>query len=653
MKYGIKQAALVLCAAALLSTAACGKSGDTSQTTSSPAWESAGTQSSQSTTHRSQDTIKSSQSATRITLSGGTASVEGEGATAEGGVVAITSGGLYTVSGALEDGRVIVNAPGEEVTLTLEGADITCSYGSPLYIYKAGTATLRLGEGAENSLTDGSAYTYDDSYSSQAEDEPNACLYSKADLVIEGTGQLKVEANHDNGITSKDTLVISGSTLSVSAVGNGINGKDSNTIDSASITVSCGGDAIRSTNDTDSGLGWVNISRSTLELTAGEDGIQAETALTLSDGSYTITTGGGSGGEVSEDTGAKGIKAGTTLTLTGGDYTLNCADDAIHSNGEATVSGGNYTISTGDDALHAEEALKISDGEIQVLSSYEGLEGKTVELSGGTVRIQSSDDGVNAASGTEGGFGGSPDCHIDISGGCLVVEAGGDGLDSNGSITLSGGTVIVSSTGRADGALDYDGSFDLSGGTLLAVDGGGMPQAPSSASQYTVSLGFDSTLPEGTFVSLAGGEESFVFELPIAANHMVVSLPGLARGGEYTVSYGGDYSGETVDGICSGGVYSGGTELTKLTLEEYLTTYGSQGMEGMGGRPGGMMGGIPGEGWGGTPPEGAPDGRMPEDWQGPGERGGGPKPGEGPENSGSFPAAGREAADSCQPAGSS
>ncbi len=557
--------------------------------------------------------------ATAITLSGSGASVDGEGASAEGSVVTITAAGVYAVSGTLEDGRIIVNAPKEEVTVALNGADITCSYSSPLYIYKAGTATVHLMEGTENALTDGAAYTYGDEYSSAADEEPNACLYSKADLVIEGAGKLNVTANCDNGITGKDTLQIYDGSISVQAVNNGINGKDSNTIDSAAIAVTCGGDAIRSTNDTDGTLGWVSVSNSTLNLAAGEDGIQAETALTMSDGSYTVTSGGGSGVQPSDDASAKGLKAGTALTLTGGTYALDCSDDAIHSNGDVTVSGGAYTISTGDDALHADEALSVSGGEINILTSYEGLEGTSVSVSGGTIRIVSSDDGVNAAGGADGsGFGGfgrgnsfgsgNSDSYIDISGGYLVVKAGGDGLDSNGTAAMSGGTVIVSSTGQGDGALDYDGSFILSGGTLLAASSGNMSQAPSEASQYTVSLGFGSTLAAGTYVSLAGQDQSVVLELPTDASHIVFSSPELEGGAAYAVSYGGTYSGQSVDGICSGGAYSGGTDLAELTLSDYITVYGSGGM---GGRPGGPKGDAPGAGRGEPPAEGIDPGLRP------------------------------------------
>ena len=396
------------------------------------------------------------------------------------------------------------------------------------------------------------------------------------------------------------------------SLGNGINGKDSNTIDSAAITVTSGGDAIRSTNDTDAALGWIRISNSTLELTAAEDGIQAETAVVMSSGTYSITTGGGYEGEMADDASAKGIKAGTAVNLVSGIYTLDCCDDGVHSNGDVTVSGGVYTVSSGDDAFHADETLAVDGGEINILASYEGLEGTAVNITGGKIELVSSDDGVNAGGGADGsgfmGCGGgnnfgSTDSNslVNITDGYLVVHAGGDGLDSNGSMTMTGGTVIVTSTGRGDGALDYDRSFTLSGGTLLAIGAGSMPQAPSEATQNTVFLNLDTTLPAGTYLALLGDGREFVSELPVDAANVVFSSPDLKDGATYTVSYGGAYSGDSTDNVCSGGSYSGGTQLTELTLTESITRYGNASMGG--GNRGQMPGGEKPE----RPPDGNPD----------------------------------------------
>lgn len=602
MKFRTRAAALTLCAALLVFLLSACSAEETNDSVGS---------STESTTTPAPDDLSTSDTASprtpaaldltgaaSITLSGGTVQIDGSGASESGGVITITAGGTYAVSGILDEGRIIVNAPGADVTLALNGASITCSYGSPLYVYRSSSTTIHLVEGTENTLADGESYTFADSLSSAAEEEPNACLYSKSDLIIQGAGALAVEANYNNGLTSKDTLEIYDAVIAVTAVNHGINGKDSNTVDSATISVTCGGDAIRSTNDSDSNLGWVSISNSTLNLTAGEDGIQAETWAALSSVSCTVISGGGSAVTPNEDVSAKGIKAGTTLTLASGVYTLDCSDDVLHANGDVTISGGIYTISTGDDAFHADGTLTVSGGQINVLKSYEGLEGSDVNISGGEITIVSSDDGVNAAGGADasgfGGFGGmggpfsgAGDYTITISGGSLHVTAGGDGLDSNGNIVMSGGTVLVSSSGGADGALDYESSFTLTGGLLFAASAGNMAQAPTDPEQYALSV--SSSLSAGTYLQfLTGGGTEYVFQLPSSAVHVVFSAPDLSSGDTCAVSYDGSYTGSADGMLCTGGTYSGGTLLTELTISDALTTYGQVGRGGS--RGGNMIG---------------------------------------------------------------
>jgi hypothetical protein len=560
----------------------------------------------------SDDYTRTGSASAVITLSGDSASADGSGVSISGSVVTITSGGTFTVSGTLNDGQIIVDAKGEDVVLTLNGADITCSWSSPLYIYKSESTTVTLADGTKNSLTDAAAYTYSDTYSSAADEEPNACLYSKSDLVINGSGTLTVNANFKNGITSKDTLKITAATLVVNAVNHGINGKDCCVVSGADLTVVSGGDALRSTNDTDATLGWIGISDSTLNLTSGEDGIQAETSLSIESGTFTITAGGGSSQSPSDDTSTKGIKAGTDLEISGGTFTIDSSDDAVHCNGSLTVSGGTFTVSSGDDGFHSDETLTISGGAISVAKSYEGIEGTAIVISGGEIQVVSSDDGLNAAGGADssgfGGFGSAnqfaasdgTESTITISGGSIYVNAGGDGVDSNGSITMTDGTLIVfGPTDDSNGSLDYNNTFTLSGGTLLAAGSSGMAQSPSDLSEYAVSVTADSTLTAGTVVEISWGSGSFVFEIQKDTKNIVFACPDIQSGDTVTVTAGGTYSGAFANGVGSGGACSGGTEIASLSVSDYLTSYGQVGVGGsMGGgtfgNPGGSMSGAPG-----------------------------------------------------------
>ena len=509
--------------------------------------------------------------ATVIIFSGETASVSGSGATAEGGVATVSAAGTYVLRGT-GAGRVIVNAKKQDVVLVLENLNLTCSYGSPLYI-KSSSTTVYLADGSENALTDGEVYTYDNEYSSAEDEEPNACLYSKSDLIIAGSGKLIVTANQNNGITGKDTLKIDGATVVVTAKNHGINGKDSLTIRAAKITVTSGGDALRSTNDYDPALGFIVIVDSDLTLTSGEDGVQAETTLTISGGTCTVTSGGGASGKVDSDTSAKGLNANGNLCLLSGAYALNCCDNAIHSNANIVIKGGTFTIATGDNGIHADENVTVSGGAITVTKSYEGIEGKSIDLTGGEISVTASDDGLNAAGGADSsgfggpGFGGgdrfgtaSSDVYIRIAGGKLYVNASGDGIDSNGNLIVSGGeTYVDGPTGNGDGALDYDGTATITGGILVAVGSSGMAQNFGTAStQGSILLNFSTGSKSAVTLTDAQGNVLVSYTPSKTYNSVVISCPGLVQGGTYTVSACGQSSSVTLSSLIYGSGMGGG-----------------------------------------------------------------------------------------------
>ena len=510
--------------------------------------------------------------ATVIIFSGETASVSGSGATAEGGVATVSAAGTYVLRGT-GAGRVIVNAKKQDVVLVLENLNLTCSYGSPLYIYKSSSTTVYLADGSENALTDGEVYAYDDEYSSAEDEEPNACLYSKSDLIIAGSGKLIVTANQNNGITGKDTLKIDSATVVVTAKNHGINDKDSLTIRAAKITVTSGGDAFRSTNDSDTALGFIVIVDSDLTLTSGEYGVQAETTLTISGGTCTVTSGGGASGKVDSDTSAKGLNANGNLCLLSGAYALNCCDDAIHSNANIVIKGGTFTIATGDNGIHANENVTVSGGAITVTKSYEGIEGKSIDLTGGEISVTASDDGLNAAGGADSsgfggpGFGGgdrfgtaSSDVYIRIAGGKLYVNASGDGIDSNGNLIVSGGeTYVDGPTGNGDGALDYDGTATITGGILVAVGSSGMAQNFGTAStQGSILLNFSTGSKSAVTLTDAQGNVLVSYTPSKTYNSVVISCPGLVQGGTYTVSACGQSSSVTLSSLIYGSGMGGG-----------------------------------------------------------------------------------------------
>ncbi len=589
-------------------------------------------------------------SATTIALAGNGATISGNGAKIDDGTVTISDAGTYILSGVLSDGQLLVDAAETDtVHLVLNGAALTNTAGAPLYIAQCEKLILTLAQGSENSLTDTENYTF-----KAGADEPDAALFSKSDLAINGSGTLTVSANYKNGIASKDNLVITNGDITVTAVNDAIRGKDSVTIADGSLNLASGGDGIKSNNDTDTALGFVIIDGGSFVISAESDGIQAETALIIADGTFEVTCGGGStvsavqsdgsmpgmpewnmggrqgaadnisdmpqGGPPSgmggmpgtqQQTAAeegtvsqKGLKGGGSVEVTGGTFTLNCVDDALHTNGDMTIFGGIFNIASDDDGLHADDELLITGGNIDITQCYEGLEGNNVTISGGAVQLTARDDGINSAGGNDGAStetfrgpgGGNANCNITITGGTVTVNAMGDGLDANGSLVIEGGLVIVNGpTNSGNGALDYDGNGTITGGTLIAAGSTGMVQVPGSDStQPVLSVIFAEMQTGGAVFNLADKNGNLILSFAPAKQfqNIVISSSQLKVGEVYTL-YSGTAGSETRTNGFAEAVDALGSALCAVTLSDMVTTISSDGSAITGGMGvGGGRGGM-------------------------------------------------------------
>ena len=511
-----------------------------------------------------------------ISLEGDAIIFEGSGATVIGTVVTITSAGTYSISGSLNDGQIIVDTQdAESVVLVLNGMDITSAASAPLYIRNAEKTVISLADGTENYVTDGAAYIFENAEI----DEPNAAVFSKDDLTINGDGSLIVTANYNNGIAGKDDLKITGGNITVNAVNDGIKGWDSIAVKAGTITVNAGGDGMQSKNAEDTAKGYIAIENGMFNVIAGLDGIQAETRLNISAGDFTITSGGGStnAAGMSSAESANGIKAGVDLAITGGTFNIDSVDDALLSNNSLTIDNGNFMLKSGDDGIHSEYSLTINGGDVSVLQSFEGLESAVITINDGNVHLVTSDDGLNA---TSGGGGGQVDgSYFYINGGYVLIDASGDGLDSNGTAIMTGGVVIVQGPAfQGNGPLDVNGEFEISGGFLIAAGSAGMPETPSTSStQNSIALVLDSTMPGGTIIHIErmDGEDILTYESPKDFQLFVFSSPELQGNTTYNIFTGGDSTGTVTDGLYSVGTYTSGTQVASVEISSSVTTFGS------------------------------------------------------------------------------
>lgn len=568
---------------------------------------------------------ESDPNSVKISLSKSAVNVTGNGVKVNGLTVTVGSSGTYLLSGELDGGEIIVDTTDKEtVILLLNGVNITSSSGPAIFVKNAEKVIITLAQNTSNTLTDSSEYNYN----ATLDDSPNAALHSKADLVLNGKGSLTVNGNYNDGINCRDTLKILSCTLNITSVDDGITGKDAVITEGAVIKINAGGDGIKSTNAEDADRGYLSLTNSTVTVVSANDALQAETNLYITGGTYNLTTGGGSANastksgkenpgwgmwgnnsdSSSEETteSAKGIKALSLVKIQSGTFSLDTSDDSIHSNNAVQIVGGTFELSSGDDGIHADTRIDIYGGEINISKSYEGIESVIINISGGNILIEASDDGININGGDGSALGGrpgqgtfTPDSSgnqlLTVSGGKLYVNASGDGLDSNGSINMTGGTVVVDGpTNDGNGALDYAGEFTISGGTLVAIGPSGMLQSLSeSSAQYSVTAGFGSSQNAGTAINLSdiSGNTILTVKARKQFSSVVISTPDIKKGTEYTVSYGGNTSSQASYGLINDNSYSGGTVLGRAKAESSVTVIGTVnsgfGMGGGGMPPGG------------------------------------------------------------------
>ena len=510
---------------------------------------------------------------TTIQLADDQSTSSGEGATIDGDVVTITTGGTYLISGTLSDGQINVTAPDtEEVHLIFDGVDITSSTTAPLLIEEADKVFVTLAEGSENTLTDkaGSTATLGTDADATSID---GTIFSKADLAFNGSGSLTIHANTNHGIVSKDELIVVSGTYNITAAGQGLSGKDAVKIKDGTFTLETGTDSIQSDNADEEGRGFVYIAGGDFTIDAEQDGIQAETLLQIDGGTFDITAGGGSANAVAKtqegmdffaqkadeeenadsdeisSTSTKGLKSVSELIVNDGTIAIDSADDSVHTDGNLILSGGSLTLTSGDDGLHADNDLQLSGSTVAITESYEGIEGKTITISDGEINVFASDDGVNVSGGdsttTEqatgpGEFASNSENTLVISGGTLTVNSSGDGLDSNGTIEISGGVTTVSGPENdGNGTIDSNGEATITGGTLMATGSSGMAVTfADSSSQASVLYGFETTYEAGSEIELSDADGTVLLSWTADKNFTSVqfSSADIAVDETYTLS---------------------------------------------------------------------------------------------------------------------
>ena len=494
-----------------------------------------------------------------------------DGVSVENGTITITSGGTYRLTGEYSGQVKIEATKTDTVRLVLDNAKITNSTGAAINVVSAAEAIIYTAAGTTNTVADEANYT------ATGDDDPDAAIYSTANLTLAGEGSLSVKGAYEEGIHTTGGLVIASGTLDVNAANTGIKGKDYVDITGGIVNVTAAQDGIKSTNTDDESLGFTRLSAGSVTVSAGDDGLKAPRTLEISGGTLNI--------EKSNE----GIEA-QYINILDGDVTVNSTDDGINASLKDSSSDTSSDTTSGT-AAAGQQTQQNQNGQAQQAPAGGGAapggnQGSTGQSGNagqaGNTGQQNSSTGQNTTNTTQnstgqntdgqsstgqnqqnmpqppagdtgqppadgampGGGGGTfevVDAAINISGGTVVVNAEGDGIDSNGTATFSGGTVTVNGpTAGGNNALDSNGDLLLNGGIVTAGSTADMFEAPSSASTSGyLKITDSSALTQGSTIQVTDSSGTVVANYKITKSGVqlvVVSNKNIVKGQSYTVS---------------------------------------------------------------------------------------------------------------------
>lgn len=524
-------------------------------------------------------------------------------------ILTIFNNGIYELIGSL-NGALVIDGDADSIKVLLNNVTIktldTQPYPAITFKKHSGVRVLEIMENTTNYLSDSVGDT------TEADEGCAVIQAKKSNLIICGSGELNLKSfgEETTGIKVKKDLFIFDTTINIDVNDNGIKSGNTMGIYNANIFVKSENDGIKTDVEAESlddivvndiYAGFMYIKNSNITIDVLDNGIDANSYLKIDNSvnhTIQVTTNGGAPSTITETSSdnadgkairASGIKYvdpeteeetdllstseyNYLLVILGGNFIINSNDDAITSKGNLVIFDGNFDISTGDDAVHAEYITTIHNGTYKVNKCYEAIEGASVEIYGGDFNLISADDGINAANSDLTNY----PYNIYIGGGNILLNVEGDGIDSNGTVEIAGGTIIINGPTRNDNAaLDADKGILVNGGNLIAIGPMGMIETPSNNSkQCSLVLGVNTTT-SNTQIKIEDQNENILLETTSLKSFqsIVISLENFEMGSTYKITI--------------------GTTNYTVTLSSTLTNVGNQGMSGPGGRP---------PGGGGRPP---------------------------------------------------
>lgn len=479
-----------------------------------------------------------------VTLADASSNADDESVDIDRDTVKITGKGTYVITGSLSDGMVIVDAgDSDKVQLVLNGVDITSKTSAPVYVRNAKKVFITLAEGTDNTLANGGSY--------EAIDENNidAVIFAKDDITFNGNGSLTINASAGHGVVGKDDVVITSGTYNVTAVSHSFDGKDSIRVAGGTFNLSTGKDGLHSENKDDPVKGYIYVKDGDFTIAAESDGMSAASLLRIDGGRINVT-------ESYEGLEAKDI------ILNDGDIQIVSADDGVNATDKSTAGDKGKADPDGNGErpeppadgerperpADRERPERPADGEVPerpdgtMPPDFEPGEGFDKNKGTDSSEAGDSPDGKKMPGGPGGGDD-VQDVSVVINGGTLVIDAEGDGIDSNGTLTVNGGTVYIAGPSRGgNGALDYGKEAVITGGTVIAAGDGGMAESfGEKSTQESVLVNVEDQTDGGDIILRDdSGNELIRWNVAKRFNSVVVSCPQMLKGEKYTLITGKD-----------------------------------------------------------------------------------------------------------------
>ena len=522
--------------------------------------------------------------------------------------ITISQEGTYILSGSISNGQVIVDAPDTaKIRIILNGVNINNDTSAAIYVKKADKVFLTTAKGTTNTLSNKKEFV------NTTTEEINAVIYSKEDITLNGQGTLNINAVYGNGVVSKDDLVITSGTYNINAANHGLRGKDSVKIADGIINVTAKKDAIHGENNDDATKGYVYIGGGKLNLKSESDAIDTTSILQVDGGQITITATDDAmhsedrlivkGGTINILQSEEGIE-GKRVDIKGGTINLKSNDDGINATSGSTTQTTSVNNSTTNNNTTTNNTTTKTKNTNNKNAKQNTSQEKMPEMNGQMPPRMNGQqppemngqrpprmngqqppemNGHMMRDGKGGGdFEVDKDAYINISGGKITILANGDGIDSNGSLTVTEGTVYVSGPNNGgNGSLDYNGEGTITGGTVITAGASGMNQNfGSSSTQGSILLNNIDSQKSGTKIEVkdSTGKVIASYTPEKDYNSILVSSPQIKKGAKYTITA-GSYTKQVEmtsliydEGSRMGGNFGGGKDARDKQFQNQKST---------------------------------------------------------------------------------